>query len=119
MKLFEICSVIFYFKEKGFPRKLLCSYVVVLPLYLLKFIHIYIKFFPTIIFKFVCKIKLQKVCLKFSFYLISHMIEDCLYFICNFHYPKKFTWHNKWRSNMNLPNGIVVLKKNYFHGVGV
>ena len=39
--------MIFPFKEKGFPRKSLYSCVVVLPLYLLKFIHIYIEFFPT------------------------------------------------------------------------
>ena len=39
--------MIFPFKEKGFPRKSLCSCVVVLLLCLLKFIHNYIKFFPT------------------------------------------------------------------------
>ena len=47
MKLFGVCPMIFSFKEKGFPRKFLCSYVVVLLLYLLKFIHSYIEFFPT------------------------------------------------------------------------
>ena len=39
--------MIFPFKKKGFPRKSLCSCVVVLLLCLLKFIHNYIKFFPT------------------------------------------------------------------------
>ena len=40
--------MIFPFKKKGFLYKSLCSYVVVLSLYLLKFIHSYIKFFPTL-----------------------------------------------------------------------
>ena len=48
MKLFEVRPVVFPFKEEGFPRKSLCSCVVVLPLYLLKFIHSYIEFFPTL-----------------------------------------------------------------------
>ena len=48
MKLFEICSVVFFFKEKGFLHKFLCSFVIVLLLYLLKFISTCIKFFPTI-----------------------------------------------------------------------
>ena len=47
VKLFEVCPVIFPFKEKRFPRKSLCSCVVVLPLCLLKFICNYIEFFPT------------------------------------------------------------------------
>ena len=46
VKLFGVCPVVFSFKEKGFPCKSLCSYVVVLLLYLLKFIHSYIEFFP-------------------------------------------------------------------------
>ena len=37
--------MVFPFKEKGFPCKSLCSYVVVLLLCLLKFIHSYIEFF--------------------------------------------------------------------------
>ena len=37
--------MIFPFKEKGFPRKSLYSCVIVLPLYLLKFIHCYIENF--------------------------------------------------------------------------
>ena len=43
--------MIFPFKKKGFPRKSLYSCVVVLPLYLLKFIHSYIEFFPNIMEK--------------------------------------------------------------------
>ena len=37
--------MVFPFKEKGFPRKSLCSCVVELSLYLLKFIYSYIEFF--------------------------------------------------------------------------
>ena len=40
--------MVFSFKEKGFPHKFLCYYMVVLPLCLLKFIHSYIEFFPII-----------------------------------------------------------------------
>ena len=47
VKLFGVCPMIFPFKEKRFPRKSLYSCVVVLSLYLLKFIHNYIEFFPT------------------------------------------------------------------------
>ena len=50
MKLFGVCLVVFPFKEKGFPRKSLCSYVIVLLLCLLKFIHNYIEFFPTLLY---------------------------------------------------------------------
>ena len=39
--------MVFPFKEKGFPHKSLCSYMVVLLLCMLKFIHSYIEFFPT------------------------------------------------------------------------
>ena len=42
MKLFGVYLVIFLFKEKRFPHKFLCSYVIVL-----QFIPIYIKNFPT------------------------------------------------------------------------
>ena len=40
--------MVFPFKEKGFPRKSLYSCVVVLSMCLLKFIHSYIEFFPTL-----------------------------------------------------------------------
>ena len=47
VKLFGVCPVIFSFEEKGFSCKSLCFCMTVLPLYLLKFIHSYIEFFPT------------------------------------------------------------------------
>ena len=47
VKLFGVFPVIFPFNEKGFSCKSLYFYVIVLPLYLLKFIHSYIEFFPT------------------------------------------------------------------------
>ena len=40
--------MIFPFKKKGFPRKFLYYCVVVLSLYLLKFIYSYVEFFPTL-----------------------------------------------------------------------
>ena len=42
VKLFRVCPMVFPFKEKGFLRKFLCTYMVVLLLCLLKFIHNYI-----------------------------------------------------------------------------
>ena len=44
MKLFRVCLIIFPFKEKEFPRKSLYFCMVMFLLYLLKFIHSYIKF---------------------------------------------------------------------------
>ena len=48
MKLFEICSVVFSFKEKRFLCKSLYFCVAVLSLYLLKFIDSYVEFFPSV-----------------------------------------------------------------------
>ena len=47
VKLFRVCPLIFSYKEKEFLRKSLCFCMVMLLLYLLKFIHSYIEFFPT------------------------------------------------------------------------
>ena len=47
VKLFGVCLVVFPLNEKGFPCKSWCSYVIMLLLCLLKFVHSYIQFFST------------------------------------------------------------------------